>query len=51
MRETQAVFATFTCTCRTCGAEIHVIDGVEQPHRCRVEITPRAIEHNRKESE
>lgn len=39
---TTSEYDTFTCTCRICGATVSVVDGREQPHRCRIEIPERS---------
>ena len=31
--------STFTFACHICGTTCQVTDGVEEPHRCRIEIS------------
>lgn len=38
MTEVQTWTATFTYPCRTCGVTVQVIEGRQQPHRCRIDL-------------
>ena len=33
------ISTTFTSICATCGAIIRIVNTIEQPHRCRIEIS------------
>lgn len=41
------VFGTFTYDCHVCGAQVRVVDGWTQPHRCRVHLSQQSEDGTR----